>query len=516
MSGGIIQLAARGVEDLYLIEDPQITFFKTVYRRHTNFAIETIPQYFSHKPDFEKKTSCTIHPDGDLISDMHLSITLPEVQQFTNSTGIDNITKFSWSRNIAFVLIDHIEIEINGQVINRNYGEWMYIWFELTQRKDTGNKKMYGMVSDLYEPTNGKQSYTLYVPLQFWFCKNTGMALPMISLQYSDVKVNLQMANLKKCYNVTPTHYITLDTDIVTFSDDEYIEQTVDDVTASGKFVYYDVITKRLYYTLISSNNFTSVTISDISTMSNTEINTEIYSSTNEQYYINGLTSKSFCTPYANVSPRTHSYLKTAIKQLKINDCHLIIDFIYLDEEERAKFAEEKHEYILNQVSYNGQEIITNTNRTINIGMNHPTKLLVWILQYSYLYKNNDFFNYTDDYKYDTETNLPTGNSLITDETLLLCGRERMSMRNYNYFDWVQNYEHFNYYQVEGINTYSFSLYPLMTQTTGTCDMSQLTSSSIQLSVNHLIQTSNPAYFRSYYMATNVLRVSNGLSGLVF
>jgi len=516
MSGGIIQLAARGVEDLYLTEDPQITFFKTIYRRHTNFAIETIPQYFSHKPDFEKKTSCTIHPDGDLISDMHLSITLPEVQQFTNNSGIDNITQFSWSKNIAFVLIDNIEIEINGQVINRNYGEWMYIWFELTQKKDDGNKKMYGMVPELHEPSNGKKSYTIYVPLQFWFCKNTGMALPMVSLQYSDVKVNLQMADLKKCYNITPTHYMTLDTDIVTFTKNEYIEQTVNNVTASGKFIHHDIINKRLYYTLISSNNFISTEILNISTLSNLEINTELYSQNNEQYYIYGLSSKSFCMPYANVKPKVHSYLKTPIKRLKINNCHLLIDYIYLDEEERSKFAKAKHEYILDQVSYNGQEIITNTNRTINIAMSHPTKLLVWVVQYEYLYKNNDFFNYTDSYKYDAQNELPIGNSLVNDETILLCGRQRISLRNYNYFDWVQNYEHFNYYRYEGINTYSFSLYPLLSQTSGTCNMSQLSSSSLQLNVNHKIQTSNPAYCRSYYVSTKVLRISNGLSGLVF
>lgn len=452
MSGGIIQLAARGLEDLYLIEDPQITFFKTIYRRHTNFAIETIPQYFSHKPDFEKKSSCTVHPDGDLISNMHLSITLPEVQQFTNATGTDKITKFSWSRHISFAIIDNIEIEINGEVINRLYGEWMYLWYELTQRKNNGDKKMYGDISELYEPANGKPSYTLYVPLKFWFCENTGMALPMTSLQYSDVKVNLHLANLKKCYNVTPTHYITLDTDIVTFIEGEYIEQTVNGVTYSGKFVYHDVINKRLYYTLISPTNFLSPTISNISTLSNSEINTEIYSTSNEQYYIHGLKSRSFCMPYANVTPRTHSYIKTPIKQLKINDCHLLVTFIYLDEEERGKFAEAEHNYVINQVTYCGQEIITNTNRTIKIPTNHPVKLLVWILQYEYLYKNNDFFNYTDDYRYDDNNELPTGNSLINDETILLCGRERLSLRNYNYFDWTQKYEHFKYYRHEGIN----------------------------------------------------------------
>src|SRR5579872_1248316 len=128
MPGGLIQLVAYGEEDLFLTSDPQITFFKILYRRHTNFSIEEIRQNFTHTPDFGKRLTCILSHAGDLISNTYLVVTLPSIPQFLNSDGsIDTITKFAWARKIGYALIKTIDVEIGGQLIDRQYGEWLSI-----------------------------------------------------------------------------------------------------------------------------------------------------------------------------------------------------------------------------------------------------------------------------------------------------------------------------------------------------------------------------------------------------
>src|SRR5579872_5747226 len=170
MSGGILQLVAVGKENLFLTRDPQITFFKIIYRRHTNFAREDIPQYFIHNPNFGKRSTCLISQNtGDLIDKMCLKITLPAIHKLSqcgneitdntiNTNNIDTINihtipKFAWIRRIGFAMLKYIEIEINNRVIDRHYGEWMYIWSSLTTINitDGGLDKLIGNVPELTE-----------------------------------------------------------------------------------------------------------------------------------------------------------------------------------------------------------------------------------------------------------------------------------------------------------------------------------------------------------------------------
>jgi hypothetical protein len=139
MTGGLIQLVAYGVEDLFLTQDPQITYFKVIYRRHTNFSTEEIPQLFSHDPNFGEKVTCILTKTGDLIRKIYLVLTLPKVSKFVdNNNNIDNITKFAWVRRVGFAIIKNIEVQIGEQLIDRQYGEWMNIWTELTNARDRG------------------------------------------------------------------------------------------------------------------------------------------------------------------------------------------------------------------------------------------------------------------------------------------------------------------------------------------------------------------------------------------
>lgn len=168
MGGGLMQLVAYGAQDIYLTGNPQITFWKVVYRRHTNFAMESIEQTFNGTADFGKRVTCTISRNGDLIHRVYLQVTLPAVSCNVGSSS----ACFRWVNYVGHVLINNVEVEIGGQRIDKHYGDWLNIWNELTQ--EPGHQVGYdNMVGNTIALTgtglSGTEATTLYVPLQFWF-----------------------------------------------------------------------------------------------------------------------------------------------------------------------------------------------------------------------------------------------------------------------------------------------------------------------------------------------------------
>lgn len=517
MTGGLIQLVARGVQDIYLTEDPQITFFKIVYRRHTNFSTQPMIQKFTETPDFGKRVSCLVSRNGDLMGNTVLVIKLPSIKTLSTTVGLDPITKFAWVRKIGFVMIKTVEIEIGGEVIDKHYGEWLNIWYELTQRKTTGFKEMIGDTDDLTSFTSSKDGKTLYVPLSFWFCRDSSLALPLVSLLYSDVRINLEINDLDKCYIITPTNYIYVENDIVNLKQFEYIEQTINGVTAAGLFTHFDDLTKKLYYMKITPNSFKSYALSNTSLGQNVTPSKKIelaYSESLKDYRIVGLTSKEYVMPQYDSSIYSHSYVKPKIV---LSDCYLLVTYIWVDSDERIKFADSRHDYLIEQLNYVNEKTLDSSNRSIRLDLLQPSKLMAWIVQYNYLIdrNNNDFFNYTDSYKYDSNNNL-TGKSLVIEETLNLNGVERESMREYNYFNYMQPYKNFTYQCDEGINIYSFGLFPEKINPSGSCNMTQIDNIELRLKLIPTISIDNTVKCRTYQLGYNVLRIINGLCGLVF
>ena len=206
MGGGLLQLVAYGAQDVYLTGNPQITFFKVVYRRHTNFSIESIKQTFTGTPEFGLSVPCTIQRSGDLISRMYLETTLPSVNISYGVTTGTTYKAFRWLNWIGHVLIKNTELSIGGSKIDKHYGEWLHIWNELTQEsgKASGYAEMVGNVPQLTQIYSSNTSatacetgtYKLFIPLQFWFCRNPGLAIPLIALQYHDVVVNIEFRSL--------------------------------------------------------------------------------------------------------------------------------------------------------------------------------------------------------------------------------------------------------------------------------------------------------------------------------
>lgn len=194
MPGGLMQLVAYGHQDIYLTGNPQITFFKIVYRRHTNFAIESIEQTFEGTPDFGKKLSCKISRNGDLINRVWLQVTLPALTQSQNSS-----TWHGYANSIGNVLIKTVDIRIGGQIIERHYGEWLEMYSEIYL--DESKKRDFGALVGKYESnvsleTNATANRTYYIPLQFWFCRNPGLSLPLISLLNHEVRIEVDFRPL--------------------------------------------------------------------------------------------------------------------------------------------------------------------------------------------------------------------------------------------------------------------------------------------------------------------------------
>jgi len=218
MTAGLIQLISKGVIDSFLTDMPEITFFKSVFHRYTNFAIELYESVFNGSTNFDSMNDCIINQYGDLVSDIILKIELPALNDkvVLNKTCVKGIcdcycdkcnkshkqTIYSWANSIGHVMIDYIELYIGGKLIDRHYGEWFEIWTELTQtnEKRPGYSEMIGKK----EPTNFTfnsftNKLTLYVPLNFWFCRNIGHALPLVSLFYEDVNIRIKWNSLKNC-----------------------------------------------------------------------------------------------------------------------------------------------------------------------------------------------------------------------------------------------------------------------------------------------------------------------------
>ena len=175
MGGGLMQLVAYGAQDIYLTGNPQITFFKVVYRRHTNFAMECVEQTLNGSTAAGANVTATVSRNGDLVGKMY--VTSVGSQTTTNGSGI----------------VATAEVEIGGQRIDKQTAEWMQIWNELStpESKAVGLKAMMGDVGTVGASSTGVGM--LQVPLLFWFCRNPGLALPLIALQYHEVKVKLTL-----------------------------------------------------------------------------------------------------------------------------------------------------------------------------------------------------------------------------------------------------------------------------------------------------------------------------------
>jgi len=266
--GGLLQLVALGKQDVFLTGNPQMTWFKMVYRRYTNFAVESQPMYFDGTPDFGKRITCLVPRRGDLLSQIILEVSLPALtlprydstgNPMYDLNGKPLTDPVSYVNSIGHALIQEISIEVGEQEIDRQNGEWMEILsnYVTTTDKQTGFYNMIGKV-DGYSPPNLYGPLKLYIPLRFWFCKNPGMALPLVALQYHPIRINLTLRPLSQLFYAEELQVIPGCTTL------EPIAASITDMMLWGDYIYLDVEERRRFVSntheyLIEQTQYTSI-----------------------------------------------------------------------------------------------------------------------------------------------------------------------------------------------------------------------------------------------------------------
>jgi hypothetical protein len=495
MSGGLMQLVAYGIENLYLTDDPQITFFKVVYRRHTNFSIESIPQFFNIKANFSNRVSCTISKNGDLINKIYVVIALPNIPTLPSNA------KVRWTNNIGYILLKTVEIEIGGRIIDTNYGDWMYIWSELNKTNNIrGLNNMIGNVPILTDFTSSKDSYLIYSPLQFWFCRDITSSLPIVALEHSEIKINIEFADIQNCIIAGPTHYIYLNDTVCLFKPYELLQ--INNSNSYIQFVNFDESNMKMGYIKADPNAILSP--NTIIKGIESKYSTTIYDPS----------TKVFTSILTNSEVLNFTKSNTQFRDifnLTISNAFLYVDFVYLDLMERVKFARSNHEYLIDVCQFDNDKIIFNSNNKIRIGYSHPTKEIIVRAQFDYML--NDF--YKDPFNYTTSLNPSTGKSLIKKILLKLNGLNREMDYDNNFYTYVQALQHHKSVPPLGVFMYSFALYPSENQPSGSCNFSKIDDISIDITVEP-ISYDKPAKIKIYAISYNILRIINGVAGLAF
>ena len=540
MPGGEVQLVAYGEENMFLNDDPQITFFKIIYRRYTNFSIETIEQNFNNNLDFGKKYSIELSKIGDLIHKMWLVIELPNIPILYNINNIvDKRIRFAWARKIAYALVNYIEIDIGGSIIDKQWGEWMNVLNELNVTNFNNNiDELTGNVPDVYElkniSSNNIPSRVLYIPLHFWFCKYAGSALPILSIEYNIVRCTIELNDFDNCAIFSPTNYIYVSSYIGNGVKDEPLLQvselgyswgifdSIEPYTINGSDIIY-----KLYYRKISDIPFISTTAEYYNSYSTSTIINNLLNQPIENYiknFIYGINSKTiyYPNPITNTSFRFISIEKPYFIptiDLSLRNSFLLIDYIYLDKEERTTFFNNRHEYIIEQVYFSGNKILKNLNNKINIEVINPCKWMVFMGQLSYFTNPNvnDFFNYKTTFIRNT-LNQISDNSMIKEANITLNSNQNIQLFDMKFYSRLIHFLFFpRTFKTNGFGVYNYSLYPITpSQPSGSINMSLFNNISINQSFNIVDRNYNNFIFKSYFVTHNVLRIYHGVCGLVF
>ena len=403
-----MQLVAYGAQDVYLTGNPKVTFFQAVYKRHTNFAMENIEQTVNGTAADNGRVSVTIARNGDLIADMYV--------EMKTASGA-GVSSDAW---VAERAIKNVELSIGGQRIDKHYQKWWRLYSELYL--DESKKLNYGKM------TSGVVSAkSIFLPLLFFFNRNPGLALPLIALQYHEVRLDFDL---------------------------------------SAEF----------------------------------------------DYYTDGSTFKVWG------------------------------NYIYLDTEERRRFAQKGHEYLIEQVQHTGTDSVTvGSENQKRLSYNHPVKELVWCTEASsnVIGDLNGIWNFSD-----TSVTVSSNVAAIADSNvavapgaagaplllgltefdedksgpldtfkLVLNGQDRFKEQGGKYFNSVQAYNHHTGSPMPGIYSYSFALKPEEHQPTGTCNFSRIDNAQVSIAVKSGSGKNTLNMFATNY---NVLRIQSGMGGLAF
>ena len=530
-----MQLVAYGAQDVYLTGNPQITFWKVTYRRHTNFAMESIEQTFNGQADFGRRVQCTVSRNGDLAYRTYLQVTMPEIN---NSDA--NYAR--WLDNPGHQLISMVEVEIGGQRIDRQYGDWMHIWNQLTltSEQEDGFHKMIGNTTQLTyltdpefadvatacsnadvpnavcAPRKALPETTLYVPLEFWFCRNPGLALPLIALQYHEVKINIELRPMDEClWAVKGVNSATTDNVKATGAYSKSL------VAASlyVDYVFLDTDERRRmaqnpHEYLIEQLQFTGD--ESIGSSSN-KVKLNFNHPCKELIWV--------VQPDVNVS-----YCDSFVEGKVLNSALGAQPFNYTD----------AIDALPNSIRAFASSVQLNTGANANGSVinsdglfNDPTAGSSTTGDLSAAAVGSGATGLDGAFGASDNNGVSDAGAFVLAETarkmhcwgenpvvtakLQLNGQDRFSEREGTYFDLVQPFQHHTRHPDTGINVYSFALRPEEHQPSGTCNFSRIDNATLQLVVSAAaIAASKTAKVRVYATNYNVLRGMSGMGGLAY
>ena len=551
MGGALMQLVAYGAQDVFLTGTPEITFWKVSYRRHTNFAMESIEQTFSGQADFGRRVTCTISRNGDLCYRTYLQVTLPEINQPMVNAGVGGATGMyaRWLDYIGEQLIAQVEVEIGGQRIDRQYGDWMHIWNQLTMsaEQQRGYFKMIGNTTQLTyitdpnfapvsgpcsanggpsqvcAPRNALPETTLYIPLQFWFCRNPGLALPLIALQYHEVKINLDIRPIGECLWAVNSMNSTTAASV---SATQAYQQSLVAASLYVDYIFLDTDERRKmaqnpHEYLIEQLQFTGD--ESVGSSSN-KIKLNFNHPCKELIWV--------VQPDANVDycsslDSTTTLFKTLGAQ----------PFNYTDSIDALPNAihafggptetEGSNGFITTSGLFQMAGAIDGpAHSTVSGEWNYPVGATTDSTGTYQPFTQGGTTNTSGSYVSDAgtfvmaETALDMhcwGENPVVTAKLQLNGQDRFSEREGSYFDVVQPWQHHTRAPDTGINVYSFALRPEEHQPSGSCNFSRIDNAVLQLVLSSAtVAGTATAKVRVYAVNYNVLRVMSGMAGVAY
>ena len=540
MSGGIMQLVAYGAQDIYLTGNPQITFFKIVYKRHTNFAIEAIEQTVSGNSSFGSTLTSTIAKNGDLITKMYIKCSV----SLTGSGG-----NFAWVNKLGHALLDEIELLIGGSRIDKQYYGWLNLWYELARNTshNRGYDNMIGNNSDMTKLSTTDKTAILYIPLQFFCNRFNGLAIPLIALQYHEVRVDFKLKSeseliVKESVATTTAtisnisllcNYVFLDSEerkrFASSAHEYLIEQIQSDLNekVDGSNSIYNLNfshpCKVLYWYMqngnyISGNSFLSYEPDssyiyrsgyddqNLTLLNNATIRyvlSQMFSSSGViSLSLNG-SGTSVAGSETTETTYNHHSITAGTAVIKANYSSLTDIDNTLNTANCLANDLSNWEVItpltIDDISkpittiMNG---ITRTTDTLNLG--HSNYDII-------VYQWNNYGKYID-----------CSVNPISSSLLKLNGHERFSEQSSEFFNYLQAYETHKSTPKDGINLFSFSINPLEHQPSGTCNFSRIDNATLNLTFDSEVTSISGNKLSIFTINYNVLRVMSGLAGMAY
>jgi hypothetical protein len=513
MTGGLLQLSSYGIQDLYLSGNPQMTLFKTNYKRYTNFAVEIMKLPLTGTINFNNTLTCKISSHGDLATKMYLKII---VRGSSSTNG-----KWAFCKNLGNMLIDNIAFLINGTIVDRQYGEWLNIWNEVFRNPEheRSYNKMVGNTSDYTTLSEDDKEVTLFIPLLFFFNRHNGLALPLIALQHSTLRLDIKLNKSEYCFvneyeyhngsDFSPTsvsltllspelyiNYVFLDRDerrrFAKYRHEYLIEQvqqsgpvTIPENTTSGtydllfnhpcKIIFWNIKRVNLQQGIkyLSQENLETATKRIVLAYAD---------------FTSVIPAGTYFTAVDNVSSELKIIIENAYAVSKISsEAKATLDLVSCDKLLTSEqFSDE------NWIITLGATAVRNTG-IINPG-NVAFDIVMYQLDNYALY--NDF----------------TGDPMKT-ATIKLNGQDRFSIQNSKYFTYVQDYEIGKSTPKQGLYMYSFALFPYEHQPSGTCNFTKLDTGTLNYTLADNIPES---IITAYTINYNVLKIMGGMGSLSY